>query len=1225
MIDERELIARLEAADPETLARMLQQPTVEEETAYRAYLGDDRYARMHSLALQRGATRSAVAPSGNVVVIHGIMGGELTAYRGGGRGDHIWARIVRLALGRIGVLRLDSSGRREHHAAYEVRATGIMKRFYGELALSLARSWRVETFWFDWRKDLHLAAAELEASLNRWFGRDEPIHIVAHSMGGLVARTMIRNYPDRWASMWDSAGGGRRGGRLIMLGTPNQGSFAVPQILTGLEGMVRKLAMLDLQHRPSALQGIVNSFPGSYQMMPSPLAYGAGAARDAVEALYRAETYPGLPVSQLHLDAAIRFHAQLHDLHQRMADRRVDGRRELGELRRMLYVAGYDQPTLAAVEPARVADRRAYEVTLDGDGRVPHELGLLADVPTWYIAEDHGALSTNARIMDALPDLLSTGDTDRLPTRMPRTRARLNPEEARLRMEEREREEEVLLELYLRQTRRALGVQRTRARGEAQAEEPFPRPQEVAPVPAVYVSPGERMAEEMVLRGFLTAPDSPTARRERETPVFEAPRLEVRVLCAGIEGTEWLADAEHPVGAIAVGHYQGVPPAFAELALDRAISPALAADGVDPADAPLVLSQLAERGTIRGDLAQPFILPDPRRIDGPVDPTRVLVIAGMGAPGRFGVPELTVLARELGWAMGRIGKRNLATVLIGAGVQNLSVEEAVSAWLRGLKYALTGAQERSPDHLRRLTLVEHDPQRVLEIDDAVRHHANAYAQSGRMAIEYTPLDDAERSQLRERAMARRAERLRREAEALERGTAARDAGWDASVPATRVSIGLEGRTYRFGAMTAEAAVPEREVGLDPLLVREANDELLGAWDLVRQREHGRFLETLLVPQDLRRALSSSAPLVLMLDAATARIHWEMVAQPDALADAARAARGEPELFDQAYFLGTSRGLTRQLRTTLAPPPEPPPPPRRVLRVLIVADPAEDARLPGAEEEGIAVADLFESFNDLAPEGDQNRVEVVRLFGPREATRTNVLRHLTLRSYDVLHYAGHCFYDAEDPAASGWLFSGGRVVSARELDRIDRVPGFVFSNACESGITPDRSELRSAALAPSFAEAFFKRGVSNFVCTAWPVDDGAARTFALELYRRLLGIDVSVEDGLARFHRGRTGLVVMHAAMREARLSIAESPVGVRSWGAYQHYGDPNFRLFAEIPTAPTADKRRGAAPGSRRADGLSRIAAIPIPHTALDGGEPAVVAAGAAKKAAGKRKKPRAR
>src|SRR3954451_19292519 len=111
----------------------------------------------------------------------------------------------------------------------------------------------------------------------------------------------------------------------------------------------------------------------------------------------------------------------------------------------------------------------------------------------------------------------------------------------------------------------------------------------------------------------------------------------------------------------------------------------------------------------------------------------------------------------------------------------------------------------------------------------------------------------------------------------------------------------------------------------------------------------------------------------------------------------------------------------------------------------------------------------------------------------------------LRSFDLLHFAGHCVYDPSDPLTSGWVFSNGERISANELKRIDRVPKFVFSNACESGVTPDRPELRSPDLAPNFAESFFARGVSNFVCTAWPVDDVAARQFALELYMGLLGL------------------------------------------------------------------------------------------------------------------------
>jgi hypothetical protein len=306
-----------------------------------------------------------------------------------------------------------------------------------------------------------------------------------------------------------------------------------------------------------------------------------------------------------------------------------------------------------------------------------------------------------------------------------------------------------------------------------------------------------------------------------------------------------------------------------------------------------------------------------------------------------------------------------------------------------------------------------------------------------------------------------------------------------------------------------------------------------------------------MPRDLQDELGGSGPVVMILDSTTARIHWELLTRARADAPAA-GAEGAGNLED---YLGVGLGVTRQLRTAFAQPPEPPPPPARLLRVLVVADPAEDAHLPGAEEEGSEVARIFEGVD--APEHPAN-VEVVRLFGPRQASRTEVLRRLLLERFHVLHFAGHCFYDAEEPSASGWIFSDGKTLSANELRRIDRVPEFVFSNACESGITPDRSGERSAELAPSFAESFFARGVGNFVCTAWPVNDLAARTFATELYRGLLGLD------------GKPALP-MYRAMQEARATIARMGEGARSWGAYQHYGDPLYRLVAPQPDeAPDA-------------------------------------------------------
>src|SRR5215208_5056044 len=267
MFDERAFIARVEAAGPDEFARLLARPGPEEERALRAHLGEERYQRLHAMAMRRGVRSTRRASAGNVVVIHGIMGGELSTRAagepGGGGGDHVWARLLSLVRGRVARLRLAEDGRSDFDAAVAVEATGIMKRSYGEILLALADRWAVRAFWFDWRKDLTLAGNELAAKVTAWFGAapEQPVHIVAHSMGGLVARTFVMNHAAQWERM---------GGRLVMLGTPNYGSYAIPQVITGLEGMVRKLALVDLSHDVGDLLPVFNSFAGSYQMLPSP-------------------------------------------------------------------------------------------------------------------------------------------------------------------------------------------------------------------------------------------------------------------------------------------------------------------------------------------------------------------------------------------------------------------------------------------------------------------------------------------------------------------------------------------------------------------------------------------------------------------------------------------------------------------------------------------------------------------------------------------------------------------------------------------------------------------------------------------------------------------------------------------------------------------------------------------------------------------------------------------
>src|SRR5262249_21151300 len=151
--------------------------------------------------------------------------------------------------------------------------------------------------------------------------------------GGLVARTFIKTYPERWKSMGgkESDVKAKRGGKLVMLGTPNHGSFTIPQVITGVEPIVKKLALLDVRHNLPQLLKILNTFVGSYQMLPSSL------VMKSVEPLYKSETYRkfNLNVPQRHLDNASEHHKLLSKV--------IDPHR-------MVYIAGCNQPTFCSIE-----------------------------------------------------------------------------------------------------------------------------------------------------------------------------------------------------------------------------------------------------------------------------------------------------------------------------------------------------------------------------------------------------------------------------------------------------------------------------------------------------------------------------------------------------------------------------------------------------------------------------------------------------------------------------------------------------------------------------------------------------------------------------------------------------------------------------------------------------------------------------------------------------------
>src|SRR5262245_42207937 len=378
-----ELQAALDRGDLDTVRRTLLSVGGREADLLEQGMGADAFERARHAAA-RGRRRGKL---GKVLVLPGIMGTELDSVDRKGDVDRVWIDFVRLLGGRIGDLELTPDGQ-PAKAGVQIRPAGLHNLTYVPILLELDTRWHVRPFPFDWREDIDKSAARLDAEIAS-FGAGDPVHLVAHSMGGLVSRRFQQRHPDTWKAMDDATGAGR-GGRLVMLGTPNRGSFAIPLTLSGAEKILKALAVGDIHHSLKQLLEIISTFPGLYQMLPSPLA-DLGDDEDHAK-LYDVANWGAVPAKAPHLARADAF---MRDL-----DAVIDPQR-------LLYVAGYDRETPVGIKiesPGKFSYRRTH----DGDGRVPHELGLLDEVMTYWVDETHGDLAKNLHVLDAITELLQS-------------------------------------------------------------------------------------------------------------------------------------------------------------------------------------------------------------------------------------------------------------------------------------------------------------------------------------------------------------------------------------------------------------------------------------------------------------------------------------------------------------------------------------------------------------------------------------------------------------------------------------------------------------------------------------------------------------------------------------------------------------------------------------------------------------------------------------------------
>ena len=309
--------------------------------------------------------------------------------------DRIWVNPLRLVNGEFRRLR--------HPAGDAISADGLY-RVYLPLIMGLDSAWDVVPVPYDWRLGIDTAAERLAQRVDDW---GAPAHLVAHSMGGLVCRMLRAGIASRGTAS-STVADGSRGGRLVMLGTPSLGSLSIVTALTAQNKMVRWLARLDLRNNVDEVQQIIASFPGAYQLLPSPDL----PEPDSDHArLYDPATWATHPVRPSLLDEARRIHAELA----------ADG----FDAGRMFYVAGSGHDTAAKLR-VEGHGRFRYQMTRAGDGLVTHAAGIARDATgesaltkVWYSTADHGGLTRTAQSSTRCPSYCGSGRRTCCPRRRP--------------------------------------------------------------------------------------------------------------------------------------------------------------------------------------------------------------------------------------------------------------------------------------------------------------------------------------------------------------------------------------------------------------------------------------------------------------------------------------------------------------------------------------------------------------------------------------------------------------------------------------------------------------------------------------------------------------------------------------------------------------------------------------------------------------------------------------
>ena len=996
-------------------------------------------------------SRSGSTPKPLAVVLPGTMGSALKV-----NGDSVWLNYWALLRG--GLERLKASERR-------VEATDLLDQFYGPMLEFLARSHRVEIFPYDWRDSVRDAAIKLADKLEIWLFEvvrtGQPVHIIAHSMGGLVVRAMIAD-GGRGNELWQQITA-LPNSRFMMLGTPNHGSFEAVRWLTGHNPTQSKLTLLDLTNNTVDIVNIVREFPGLLELLPFD--------KDDLD-FSQASLWKDL---KQQLDARWEAAGESDLIQVKNTWNALD--KTDPDPKYTIYVAGSQKATVAGYQLADCKEfylsgqkRLNFMGTSEGDGTVTWKSGAIGHVPIWYVEDTaHDELCANKCAFPGYLELLMTGNTTRLPMTPP----------VRMRAEERQK---VLFNMPI--------------------------------VPAIDGIPDEES-----LRSFGFGPSRPFDQIAAGRGV---PTLKVSIRHGD------LSFASYP---ILVGHYWGDSIVSAEKVVNRQLDN--------------MLSERLELGIYPGRLGTWALFFDKKEDARPGG----AIVLGLGQVGEISPGILTSCVRDAlldfalkvaQWPDTRFGSlkgprsAKITSLLVSTGAGGMTVRDSLSAILRGAV-----AVNKKLVDARMEDRVVIDQIEFLEVYEDI---AISAAEALEIAIADGELDMAVEWPVR--VIEEGEGRLRRirydETE-----------GWWQRLEIIREN---ESDILRFIATTDRARAEET---LATGQLRLADRFILQASrSAIANAEVAKTLFEMLLPNRLKEQAPKQDDLVLLLDEESARFPWELI-------EDRWSHTGRPP--------AVASGLIRQYKT---PKFRPHPAHAVEPKAFVIGNPDLEgwnsfSDLPGARTEAQKVLALLKASG-------------FRAIGCIDERTDAILSGLHKDAWRILHLSGHGVHEFEvnDPVRfanstdaektrkyiSGMVIGKDTILTPGDVEQMRWVPELVFINCCHLGKIGPPPNTAYGLLAANLAMQFIEMGVKAVIAAGWAVDDGAAEAFAEIFYKHMLSGDP------------------FGAAVRAAREEIWVRFPNVNTWGAYQCYGDPGFRLHGDGSIEVKKTKRAYLAPHELIAD-----------------------------------------